>query len=66
MNEKKGEVEGRNEKNLGYEKKLENVRKEIMEKQAIQLAKMEEVDKLKLQLEALERERKEVMKDLER
>ena len=37
-----------------------------MEKQAIQLSKMEEVDKLKLQLEALERERKEVMKDLER
>lgn len=36
-----------------------------MEKQAIQLSKMEEVDKLKLQLEALERERKEVMKDLE-
>lgn len=62
LEERKKELLTREEKNKLYEDKVQNLKLDISCKQISQLEKMQELEKLKIQLENLEREKKDILK----
>lgn len=54
----------REEKNKLYADKVQNLKLDISCKQVSQLEKMQELERLKVQLENLEREKKDIIQEL--
>lgn len=60
---KKQELETREERNKTYASKVQIIKLDISSKQAALLEKMEELERLKLQLDKLEGQRAELLKE---
>ena len=61
--EKKQELETREERNKMFASKVQIIKLDISSKQSALLEKMEELERLKMQLEKLESQRAELMKE---